>query len=135
MKKIEVISLRKLQQIASGTALTHNLTPIHRGLISRMYFMKGTKNQPLIKRCENGTLWVDKFYVAYQIGDGDVHYTYIARQHLVEEVNAYREAARLRKTDVQLPEDIKRCFRIAQRNMEATDRSYWIAAPWAKRKS
>ena len=132
MLKHECVSLRKLQQIASGTALMNHLVPVPREWIAKLYYAKDAKIQPIVKRCESGTLWVDKYYVAYQIDDGDVHYTYIAKAHLIEEVKSYREAARTRNSEIALPEDIRRCFRIARQNMRATGRPYWIDEPWAK---
>ena len=38
MAKTDYVSLQKLQQIASGTALTIGLVPLSREEISRMYY-------------------------------------------------------------------------------------------------
>ena len=132
MAKTDFVTLRKLQQIASGTALTNGLTPISRELISHMYFQKGSNVQPILRRCEKGTLWVDKYYVAYQLGGGDVHYTYIAKTHIGEEAYAYRQASKERGEKVALQPDILRSFRIARRKMQMTGQPYWIAKPWAE---
>ena len=135
MAKEEYVSLQKLQQIASGTALTNGLVPVSREEITRMYYTNEKKLLPIMKQCEAGTIWVDRYYVAYQIDDGDVHYTYISKRHLVEEVTAYRAASKERDTKVAMPLDVQRCFHVAKLDMQATGLPYWIAAPWSERKS
>ena len=135
MAKTGYVSLQKLQQIASGTALTNGLVPVSREEISRMYYLHEKKLLPIIKQCDAGTIWVDRYYVAYQIGDGDVHYTYISKHHLAEEVFAYRKASEERGVAMALPLDILRCFHVAKLEMQATGLPYWIAAPWSEKSS
>ena len=134
MAKNDFVSLQKLQQIASGTALTNGLVPIPREQIARMYYLKGVNQQPIIKRCDAGTLWVDKYYVAFQIDDGDVYYTYISKHHIAEEVSAYREASEERGVKIAMPKDVLRCFKIARGDMLGTGLPYWIAAPWSEKR-
>lgn len=131
-RKYDFVSIKKLQQIASGTALANGLIPARREDITRMYYAPMKKQIPIMKRCESGTVWVDKYYVAYQLGDGDVVYTYISQCHIKEEVNAYKTASRERGMRIPFPADILRCFKTAQNAMKTTGKPYWIAEPWAK---
>lgn len=133
MAKTDYISLQKLQQIASGTALMNGLVPVSREEISRMYYQNEKKLLPILKKCDAGTIWVDRYYVAYQLGDGDVRYTYISQHHLAEEVLAYRNASEERGVTMALPLDILHCFQIAKLEMQATGLPYWIAAPWSEK--
>lgn len=135
MAKNDFVSLQKLQQIASGTALTNGLVPVPREEIARMYYMNDKKLLPIIKQCDAGMLWVDRYYVAYQIGDGDVHYTYISKHHLAEEVLAYRAASERCDMAMTLPLDIQLCFHEAKQEMQATRLPYWIATPWSEKRS
>ena len=124
LKRTDFISLRKLQQIANGTALTHGLTPPLSCVIARMYFESRKNRLPIITRCGAGMLWVDKYYVAYQLGSGDVEYTYLSPRHISEEVVSYRAS------HTPLPKDILRCFRIAKYDMRVSNTPYWIAPEW-----
>ena len=133
MAKTDYVSLQKLQQIASGTALTIGLVPLSREEISRMYYQNEKKLLPILKKCDAGTIWVDRYYVAYQLGDGDVHYTYISQHHLAEELLAYRKASEERDVAMALPLDILRCFHMAKLEMQASGLPYWITAPWSEK--
>lgn len=134
MAEHDYISLQKLQQLASETALTNGLAPARREDISRMYYASEKNQFPIIVRCDVGTLWVDKYYVAYQIEDGDVHYTYISKHHISEEICSYRAASRERDSRINLPPDIMKAFREAHYQMQAKGLPYWIAPSWSEKK-
>jgi hypothetical protein len=71
-------------------------------------------------------LWVDKYYIAFQVDGGYVRYAYLARRHIEEELKSYGEASAARGQDVRLPQDVHRAFVIALRAMKANGESIWI---------
>lgn len=56
--------------------------------------------QPVILNNGFATLWIDRYYAAYQTGCGKVEYVYLTQTHVREETEAYRE------TGMRLPEEI-----------------------------
>lgn len=132
MPQREYISLRKLQLIAAGTAKANALTPPTREAVARMYYSEPEYQLPIIIMSERGELWVDKYYVAYQIGSGDVCYTYLSKHHIEEELASYEEVSRERKCRICLSEDIAGCFAAAQQTMDMNGISYWLDPRWMK---
>lgn len=122
----DYITLRALQKAATRTAELHGLKRARPDDIARMYNSATRYAQPVITGCERGILWVDKLYVAYQIDDGDVHYTYLTRLHIAEEVASYNAASREREKKIIMPADIRKCFIEAKRIMHENDMNYWV---------
>lgn len=132
MKPKEYLTLQKLEQVACGTALSNGLTKPSRKALEKLFAEKSRFSLPLILQNRKGTLWVDKYYIAYQIGSGDVVYTYVSRSHVFEELTSYREAAKLRGQNVKIPSDVHRSLISALRKMQAKGYEYWIASPWVE---
>jgi len=126
MKGRDIVSARQLIRIVNQTALINGLYAPRPEEIASMYYASEAKRMPIIKRCANGMLWVDRYYAAFQIGDGDVRYVYISERHIAEELNAYREASHQRGADVRLPKDILECFKKAQACMRGNGTRYWV---------
>ena len=82
---------------------------------------------PVQTRSPNGQMWVDRYYIAWQLGSGPVRYGYLTRRHIFEELTAYRAAARLRGTPVLLPADIGAAFSSALRQMRLQEKNIWIS--------
>ena len=128
MGKRDHVGFQKLRLIAKCTAEMYGLAMPTADEARAAYCQKGSVDPlPARKRCENGVLWVDKYYVAYQLCDGDVQYTYISRCHIHEELFAYQQTSQLRGYDVGLPPDIQRCFDTATEYMRFTGKRWWIA--------
>lgn len=123
----EYITGRALCKAAELTAELYGLKCPSREAVWKMFNMAGVYPQPLISVCDNGMLWVDRYYVAYQIGDGDVHYTYLTRHHIAEECTACKEASKKRGEEITLPTDIRRCFIRVKRILEENNMNYWIS--------
>ena len=88
---------------------------------------RGKVPQPYLLANEKGSLWVDVYYVAYQLsGEADVRYVYITSRHIDEETASYRAAGKAREIAVHLPSDIERQFRTARRQMKENDEQFWI---------
>ena len=128
----DCVSLRKLYQIANGTAVKYGLPRISHKQVTDMYLTPFMNLMPIVKHNETGTIWVDKYYVAYMLDDEEVHYTYIARYHIYEEVASFNKAAKERGIKSQLPEDVKNCFQEAVKQMQRRGLKCWIARPWIR---
>ena len=99
----DCLSLRALQKAAHRTAELYGLKCPTREEMTRMYNSANHYQQPVITCCENGMMWVDRYYVAYQLGAGNVCYTYLTRYHIAEEYASCRQAAKERGKNVSLP--------------------------------
>ena len=126
MKTHDCVTFNVLQDIVRSTSKKTGLTAPARSDIANMYYDCKKFSIPLICVRKNGILWVDKYYVAYQLEDSALHYTYIARYHINEEIAGYRAASRLRGEQVELPDDIRREFLKAQRFMADTHENIWV---------
>ena len=78
-------------------------------------------------RCDGGMMWVDKYYIAFQLDNGDVQYTYLTRTHIAEECGSYKKASTERGAKISLPPDILACFRKVKRILNENDMCYWIS--------
>lgn len=67
-----------------------------------------------------GRLWLDRDYVAYQIGCGAVRYVYCNRRHIYAERIAFFYA------QMPMPEDIRIAFCAAQAQMRKTKKDYYL---------
>ena len=122
----DCLSLRALQKAAHRTAELYGLKCPTREEMTRMYNSASHYQQPIITCCENGMMWVDRYYVAYQLGAGNVCYTYLTRYHIAEEYASCRQAAKERGKNVSLPPDIRKCFLEARRIMDENDMDLWV---------
>lgn len=82
---------------------------------------------PIVTDNGNGMLWVDKYYVAYQLdGSRVVKYVYLTKHHVFEEMSSYRAAAKERGNSVKIPGYIVRQFRNAILDMNAVGVEMWV---------
>lgn len=121
------ITGRALCMAAERTAKLYGLRCPAREDIWKMYNTACRYPLPIITGCDNGMLWVDRYYVAYQIGSGDVHYTYLTRHHIAEECAAYKHASDERGEKVAMPPDIRRCFAEVKRILKENNMNCWIS--------
>lgn len=89
--------------------------------------MSGKIPQPIILDSNNGRMWVDRYYVAYQLdGMAEVKYVYIAKHHVLEEISGYRQASKLRGEDFKPSNGILRQFKRARGEMLAKGCQIWV---------
>ncbi len=82
---------------------------------------------PLFLHNANGTLWSDRYYIAYQLeSTGEFRYVYLTKYHIHEELISYRQAAKERNAENLMPRDIKRIFSKTLRMMNAEGSSIWF---------
>ncbi len=123
----ELASLNSMQVYAIGKhiALKHDLPPPDYG--EMRVAMLGPFPQPIVLENCNGTLWVDRFYIAFQREKSpDVKYVYLTKHHLLEEVSGYKKASKARGITVVLPRSIARQFKVALFKMRAAGTEIWI---------
>jgi hypothetical protein len=82
---------------------------------------------PIYLKCENGRMWVDKYYLAYELPDGAIRYAYITRRHIREECRSYRLAPGKRLCMLTFPDDIVKVFVRALGEMNAAEKNFWIS--------
>ena len=58
---------------------------------------------PIIVENDRVRIWIDRYYIAHCMEDGEVRYVYLARRHISEETASYRNAARNRDGNYRLP--------------------------------
>ncbi|MBQ3669550.1 MAG: hypothetical protein II920_10055 [Clostridia bacterium] len=108
--------------IGKGLCLASGVTPP-----PFKVFLKGCSApvpQPLVLKGEQGRVWLDKYYVACDPGDGRVRYHYITRFHINETLEDIKEARLAGRTGQTLSEETRRAFISALRRMRATGRAY-----------
>lgn len=89
--------------------------------------MSGKIPQPIILDSNNGRMWVDRYYVAYQLdGMAEVKYVYIAKHHVFEEISSYRQASKLRSEDFKPSNGILQQFKCARWEMLAKGCQVWV---------
>ena len=121
------LSLREILVIANDVADRYGLCrPSHLRMLEEL---KGKYIFPMVLNSGNGTLWADRYYVAYrQSGQAEVRYVYITRYHILEEVYSYKAASTLRNIPVKLPGDIQKQFAYALKHMKG---NIWVDPEYA----
>ena len=121
----EELSPHEVFGIALRIAVRHHLRrPNYSAMIREA---RGKFPQPLVLKNENGTLWLDLHYVAYQLsGHADVKYVYITYHHITEECLSYTAATKARGKKIRLPSDIARQFQSAKKQMRDSGTGFWI---------
>ena len=85
---------------------------------------------PVVTTNGNGSLWIDREYVAYALPDGLVHYVYATRHHIYEELYGYSALRRWRKNPPELPREIMCQFRAMLRAMNLNGADYYVSEEW-----
>ena len=121
----DILGSRDVFTIAMHIAIKRQLPrPDYSGLVKKI---RGKYPQPTVLANDNGRLWVDKHYVAFQqCGQADVRYEYLTAYHIAEETASYRAATKARGMKINLPADIARQFKSAAKHMRVTGTRYWI---------
>ena len=83
---------------------------------------------PIMLRNRDGTLWVDRYYLAVQHEDEDVRYVYLTEAHIREEMYNYRVLKNCRENPPTLPKDIAAQFRLALRRMHASGVPIYVSS-------
>ena len=128
MSAREIASLNSLQvyNLAKAVAGKYGLRKPDYGVLRREMF--GKYPQPVILDNHSGRLWIDRYYVAYQLsGSPEVKYVYAAKHHILEEMASYKTAAKREDTMYTMPEEIARQFRIIRQKMYASGTEIWVA--------
>ncbi len=78
--------------------------------------------------CKRGkrVMWVDKYYVAYALDDGVLHYVYNTRVHICEEHRNWLVTSKERGQEVSIPAPVLRCFRKSGYEMFVAGHSCWV---------
>lgn len=121
------LNVREILVIARVIAVKHHLScPGH---LEMLQTMRGKYSPPIVRKNGNGTIWVDRYYVAYRLYESsEVKYVYMTRYHILEEVYSYKGASKLRNATVKLPADIQKQFAYALKHM---DGNIWIDPEYA----
>lgn len=123
-KKPIALPCKQITAIADCTARRYGLRSVTYAVVRAMY--DAAIPLPIHTCCVEGDLWVDKFYVAYQISDGQINYAYLTRTHIGEEMGSYMDASTSRRIKLAPPPDVLRCFRRAYAVMEASGENIWV---------
>ncbi|MBO7358447.1 MAG: hypothetical protein J6U72_01330 [Clostridia bacterium] len=116
------LSIRELRRLADRLSADTGAREVTDRELYRNYFAKIPV--PIIAKGRDGTLWVDRYYAAYQKGDGDVRYVYVALRHACEELGACRASQSL---EGQAPPEVLRQLRGALESMKKAGKSVWTA--------
>ena len=112
-------------RLARKVAERYGLTWVDYGRVQKQY--RARYSLPVVAENDNGTLWIDRYYIAYQLDDGDVRYIYLTKYHIREEVCSYRAASEARNIKADLPAVIKRQFARALKRMAKDASDIWIS--------
>ena len=121
MPKNECLSPVEIIAIARMTAEKYKLQMPDESEIMQNYRSGKYTRLPVVVCGERGTLWVDRYYIAFQLRCGDVHYTYLTKEHIREEVDSYCKA------QAELPRDIEHCFMVGVAGMKKRNTRIWVA--------
>lgn len=126
MERPDFIPLRHLTRIVQSVAAQYGFECPSRDRLSRMYNASRYTQLPIIVDSERGRLWVDKYYIAFRLGESDIRYVYISKHHIYEEQGAFSAAAKARGIRSQIPRDVLDNFRVARKYMAYKGRHYWV---------
>lgn len=118
----ELLPCGVIIMISNRISAEYGLPEAPKGAIRRMYDEDGL---PLVYENENGRLWVDKYYVAYNLCDEGIRYAYLTHHHIKEEYSGYAAAAKARKEPTHLPVEIMKEFNRAAVAMFLKGRRCW----------
>ena len=116
------VSRKELQKIVDRTTAALGIGNVPSNTVREVY---DSRNSAI---WINGgiQIWIDKYYVAWQIGEGNIRYVYITMQELREELDDYRRVSRERRRVITAPPDIILEFNRIRKEMASTDLPYWI---------
>ena len=123
--KPQALPCLQITELSAQIAEKYGLRPVPYSALRRVYDTRFPL--PVQTRSPNGQMWVDRYYIAWQLGGGPVRYGYLTRRHIFEELAGYRAAAHLRGTPVLLPADVGAAFSSALREMRLQEKNIWIS--------
>ena len=116
------LTIKELRRLADRLSEATGAREVTDRELYRNYFAKIPV--PIIARGRDSTLWVDRYYAAYQKGGGGVKYVYVALRHACEELGACRANQSL---EGQAPPEVLRQLRSALDSMKKAGSSVWTA--------
>ena len=95
------LSIKEIRRLADGLSARTGVRQVTDAELYRNYFAKIPV--PVIAKGREATLWIDRYYAAYQLGEGDVKYVYVALRHACEELRACRAS---QSPEGQMPPEV-----------------------------
>ena len=86
--KPQALPCLQITDLAAQIAEKYGLRPVPYSALRRVYDTRFPL--PVQTHSPNGQMWVDRYYIAWQLGSGPVRYGYLTRRHIFEELTAYR---------------------------------------------
>lgn len=120
----ECLRCKQIKRIADYLSELHGLPYLDGTLFRHEY--DGKVPMPMKIEKNGCIMWVDRYYIAYALEDGILHYAYNTRYHIIEEHRNWAETARERNGAVQMPKDVQRIFYRCGYEMFLTGRTCWI---------
>jgi len=120
----ECLRCGQILQIADYASEQFGLPYVDRTEFIREYNAK--HSMPLRVVDGEVSMWVDKYYIAYQLEDGSFGYIYNTRHHIREEIHGWKQAARERQEALALPNDISRIFQRCSSEMFLAGHLCWV---------
>ena len=80
--------------LAAQVAEKYGLRPVPYSALRRVYDTRFPL--PVQTRSPNGQMWVDRYYIAWQLGSGPVRYGYLTRRHARASSGGHRSSLLLR---------------------------------------
>ena len=116
------LSIREIRRLADGLSAKLGAREISGGELYGNYFAKVPI--PIIAKGPGCTVWIDRYYAAYQLGEGEVRYVYVAPRHACEELRACRASQGARG---QLPPEIAEQLSRALKGMRRAGEKVWLS--------
>ncbi|MCR4621690.1 MAG: hypothetical protein K5663_06370 [Clostridiales bacterium] len=114
------LSFREIRSLCAKMCGLLGVSEVPAWELYRNYFAKIPL--PIMLRERGRTLWIDRYYAAYQYEDGEVKYVYVTLKHACEELRACRAAqSRLG----QLPPEIAFQLKTALKWMRMHKQTLW----------
>jgi len=120
------LGLSRIIKIANYLSYMFELGRVDENAARRNYY--SPYGVPQVVANPQGTLWVDKYYIAYCMNEDDeLHYVYLTWHHIIEERRSYREAAgQPGAIKPVLPEDIAEQFKLVQAYLKENKTAVWV---------
>lgn len=123
-RKGECLRCGQIKKIADYISETYGL-PYVDGVLLRCEY---SGKQPLPLMVVNGEriMWVDRYYVAYILEDGIIHYVYNTKHHILEEHRNWAETAKYRKKKLKMPKSVLKAFYRSGYEMFLANHQCWV---------
>lgn len=132
---MEAFALYELFSLAREVAARYHLKcPLARD-IARNLNEPAELAPPVLTRCKNGLLWVDRGYIAYCLQDDRLCYVYLSRRFILEELRGFREAAAARGRVPALSPSVLIAYRRALNEMKLRKTRCWIDPQWERQRA